>query len=76
MMLYLMGNTNQPSDSLETWSDDDGVDAGKRSDGTSAVFSTSEGRKAKNKKDESANKKNKRAYAAVVDMLGYRSFHS
>jgi hypothetical protein len=65
----LMGNTNQPLDSLETWSDD-GVDAERRSDGTtSAAVSTPKGRKAtnKNEKNESANEK-KRAYSAVVDM--------
>jgi hypothetical protein len=62
----LMGSTNQPLDSLETWSDD-GVDAEKRSDGTSAVVSsTPKGRKAKN--EESAKKEKKRAYDAVVDM--------
>jgi hypothetical protein len=65
----LMGNTNQPLDSLETWSDD-GVDAEKRSDGTtSAAVSTPKGRKATNKNEtnESANEK-KRSYSAVVDM--------
>jgi hypothetical protein len=64
----LMGSTNQPLDSLEMWSDD-GVDAEKRSDSTSAVVSTPKGRKAAAKKEtiESANEK-KRAYSAVVDM--------
>mgnify|MGYP006198823745 CR=1 FL=1 len=63
-----MGSTNEPLDSLETWSDD-GVDSDKRSDGTtSAAVSTPKGGKAtKNEKNESANEK-KRASPAVVDM--------